>query len=158
MYGHLNNSIYAFLFDSVINTYLITHCGLNPSNSPSLSADGPPKTTQIGLVVSSYCDYFASVSFPDVLDLCLRVSKLGKSSVTYEVGVFRRRPGRKEVVGKEVDDEEEAVKVVGGFTHVFVEREGMRPAPGSKGMDPGIRKGLEALIMDRRGEERTSKL
>ena len=151
MYGHLNNSIYAFLFDSVINTYLITHCGLNPSNSPSSSTNGPPKTTQIGLVVSSYCDYFASVSFPDVLDLCLRVSKLGKSSVTYEVGVFRRRP-RREGATDEGGDEEEAVKVVGGFTHVFVEREGMRPAPGSKGVDAGIRKGLEALIVDGSGE------
>ncbi|KAK2753180.1 hypothetical protein FQN54_008006 [Arachnomyces sp. PD_36] len=145
MYGHLNNSIYAFLFDSIINTYLITHCGLNPSNSPptSSSPNQPPKSSQIGLVVSSYCGYFASVAFPDVLDLCLRVEKLGKSSVTYEVGVFRRAEGE--------DKEDEAVKVVGGFTHVFVEREGMRP---TGGMDAGIRKGLEALVVDGRGEGR----
>ena len=140
MYGHLNNSIYAFLFDSIINTYLITHCGLNPSNTPparSSTSTQPQQTSQIGLVVSSYCDYFSSVAFPDVLDLCLRVSKLGKSSVTYEVGVFRR--------GGEGDDN---VKVGGGFTHVFVEREGMKP---SGGMDEGIRKGLERLIVNREG-------
>lgn len=42
-------------------------------------------------------------------------------------------------------EDDEKVKVVGGFTHVFVEREGMRP---SGGMDEGIRKGLEALVVD----------
>ncbi|KAK2737932.1 hypothetical protein FQN55_000836 [Onygenales sp. PD_40] len=143
MYAHLNNSIYAFLIDSIVNTYLITHCGLNPfsarSTSPSPSKTTTPPTpspppTQIGLVVSSYCDYFASVSFPDVLDLGLRVVKLGSSSVMYEVGIFKRG--------------EEAVKAVGGFTHVFVEREGMKPPRGGVGMDGGIRKGLERLVVD----------
>lgn len=137
MYAHLNNSIYAFLFDSIINTYLITHCGLDPYNSSNSNKDenksqsDTPPHNQIGLVVSSYCDYFASVSFPDVLDLGLRVTRLGSSSVTYEVGVFRRG--------------EEAVKAVGGFTHVFVERDSMRPAK-NKGMDEKIRKGLERLL------------
>lgn len=136
MYAHLNNSIYAFLFDSIINTYLITHCGLDPYNSSSGSNSNKDKNTpphnQIGLVVSSYCDYFASVSFPDVLDLGLRVTRLGSSSVTYEVGVFRRG--------------DEAVKAVGGFTHVFVDRDSMRPAAKNKRMDERIRKGLERLL------------
>ena len=129
MYAHVNNSIYAFLFDSIINTYLITHCGLDPFS--------PPSSSQIGLVVSSYCDYFSPVSFPDVLDLGLRVAKLGTSSVTYEVGVFRRG--------------EEEVKAVGGFTHVFVERDRMRPAPGGVGMEKGIRRGLERLMVNEAG-------
>ncbi|PGH10495.1 hypothetical protein AJ79_05423 [Helicocarpus griseus UAMH5409] len=141
MYAHLNNSVYAFLIDSIVNTYLINNCGLDPfsarSSSPSPSPPSPsPAHSQIGLVVSSYCDYFASVSFPDILDLGLRVVKLGSSSVMYEVGIFRRG--------------EETVKAVGGFTHVFVEKEGMRPADGSggkKGMDEGIRRGLERLVM-----------
>lgn len=128
MYGHLNNSIYAFLFDSIINTYLISHCGLDPSQKKS-----DTKHNQIGLVVSSYCDYFASVGFPDVLDLGLRAVKLGSSSVTYEVGVFKKG--------------EEAVKVVGGFTHVFVERETMRPRAGGGGMHDQIRQGLDKLFV-----------
>lgn len=53
----------------------------------------------------------------------------------------------------EVGDED--VKVVGGFTHVFVEREGMRP---SGGMDGGVRKGLEALIVDGNKGEGRAKL
>jgi acyl-CoA thioester hydrolase len=140
MYGHLNNSIYAFLFDSIVNTYLIAHCGLDPFTARgSPSSDSAPenlpavekRSEQIGLVVSSYCDYFASVSFPDVLDLGLRVVKLGSSSVTYEIGVFRRG--------------EEEVKVVGGYTHVFVQREGMRPT--RTGMEKAIREGLEKLVV-----------
>ena len=119
MYNHMNNSVYAFLFDSIINAYLIEHCGLRPSTSP-----------QIGLVVHSSCDYFGSVGFPSIVDLGLRVKKLGKSSVTYEVGVFER--------GKE------DVRAVGGYTHVFVEMETRRPATG--GMSEGIRKGLEKLV------------
>jgi acyl-CoA thioester hydrolase len=147
MYAHLNNSIYSFLFDSIINTYLIEHCGLNPHNSNSISkgdcinseSKSNKSSLQIGLVVSSSTDFFASVSFPDVLDLGLRVTQLGKSSVTYEVGVFKKG--------------EEAVKVVGGFTHVFVQRHGdgsgnsgaMRPT--GNGMDERIKKGLERLLV-----------
>ncbi|RAH49851.1 acyl-CoA thioesterase [Aspergillus brunneoviolaceus CBS 621.78] len=152
MYAHLNNTVYTMLFDSIINTYLITHCGMNPfsANNPaekertspttqtttqppqtSTSTPTPPQTPQIGLIISSNCDYFASVSFPDTLELGLRVNHLGRSSVTYEVGVFRRG--------------EAAVKVVGGYTHVFVARETMRPTAG--GMDPVVRRGLERLLV-----------
>lgn len=105
-------------FDSIINSYLIEHCGLHPPISP-----------QIGLVVHSRCDYFGSVAFPSVVDLGLRVTKLGKSSVTYEVGVFERG----------ADD----VRAVGGYTHVFVDREKNRPA--ENGMPAKARQGLEGI-------------
>lgn len=148
MYGHLNNSIYAFLFDSIINHYLMTYCGVNPTSSSSSTTttsggngnDNGKKHDQIGLVVSSYCDYFASVAYPDVLDLGLRVVKLGSSSVVYEVGVFRQN--------------EDAVKVVGGFTHVFVDRDTKRPRGG---MAEGIREGLEKLRVGD-GSHQSSKL
>ena len=67
-----------------------------------------------------------------VLDLGLRVNKLGKSSVAYEVGVFEK--GKNDV------------KVVGGYTHVFVERQKNRPAP--NGMLEDIRRGLKRLLND----------
>lgn len=66
-----------------------------------------------------------------MLDLGLRVVKLGSSSVMYEVGVFRAG--------------DERVQAVGGFTHVFVERETMKPRSGGGGMDGGIREGLAKL-------------
>ena len=118
MYHHLNNSVYYYLFDSIVNTYLIKHCSLHP-----------PTSSEIGLVVKSHCNYFGPVEFPAVVDLALRVNKLGKSSVTYEIGVFERG--------------EDEVKAVGEFIHVFVDRDSRRPA--KTGMNRETRTGLEQL-------------
>jgi acyl-CoA thioester hydrolase len=136
MYAHLNNTVYAMLFDSIVNSWLIAECGMDPFNRNKSSASASSGnhsavSQQVGIMVNSYCDYFASVSYPDVLDLGLRVARLGSSSVTYEVGVFRRG--------------EEDVKVVGGYTHVFCARETMRPAEG--GMEERVRRGLERLVV-----------
>jgi len=120
MYGHLNNSIYLFLFDSIINAYLIEHCGREPTTSE-----------QIGLVVHSQCDYFGSISYPAMIDLGLRVNKLGKSSVTYEVGVFEQGA--------------EDVRAVGGYIHVFVDREKNRPV--ANGMPQEVKQGLQKLLV-----------
>ncbi|KAH0602611.1 uncharacterized protein H6S33_008692 [Morchella sextelata] len=79
MYSHLTNTVYNVLIDSVVNTYLIKHCGLNPATSPS-----------IALMVASQITFISQTSFPAVLDIGLRVNKLGNSSVTYECGVFER--------------------------------------------------------------------
>ena len=119
MYGHMNNSIYMFLFDSIVNSYLIEQCGLDPMTS-----------SQIGLVVHNHCDYFGSVAFPKVVDMCLRVNKLGNSSVTYEIGVFDR--GAPDV------------RAVGSFTHVYVDRETRRPA--ANGMPEKARAGLGRIL------------
>ena len=107
-------------FDSIINAYLIECCGLHP-----------PSSSQIGLVVHSHCDFFGSVAFPSIVDLGLRVVKLGKSSVSYEVGFFEQGQ----------DD----VRAVGGFTHVFVGRQTNKPA--ASGMLPETRQGLQKLVM-----------
>ncbi|KAK5661706.1 hypothetical protein OQA88_9806 [Cercophora sp. LCS_1] len=121
MYDHMNNSVYNFLYDSVVNTYLIEHCGLSP-----------PTSAQYGLVVHSHNDYFASIAFPAVAELALRVNKIGKSSVTFEVALFE----------KGVD----GVKSVGEFTHVYVDRKTGRPS--AAGMNPKLRQGLEELLMN----------
>jgi len=120
MYNHMNNSIYNFLYDSVINTYLIEHCGLRP-----------PSSAQYGMVVHSHNDYFASISFPACAELALRVNRIGNSSVTYEIALFEKG--------------EPAVKSVGEFIQVFVDRETARPNP--KGMDETMRRGLERILI-----------
>jgi acyl-CoA thioester hydrolase len=134
MYAHLNNTVYAMLFDSIVNSWLIAECGMDPftinNKDSGSSSTTSSSASQVGIMVNSYCDYFASVTFPDVLDLGLRVAKLGSSSVTYEVGVFKQG--------------EEDVKVVGGYTHVFVARETMRPT--KEGMEERVRRGLEKLV------------
>ncbi|KAF2200370.1 Thioesterase/thiol ester dehydrase-isomerase [Delitschia confertaspora ATCC 74209] len=122
MYHHLNNSVYYFLFDSVVNTYLIKHCSLHP-----------PTSSQIGLVVHSHCDYFGPIEFPDIVDLALRVNKLGKSSVTYEIGVF--------VQGQE------QVRAVGEFVHVFVDRKSRKPT--KEGMAEELKMGLTEIVVER---------
>ncbi|CAI6341376.1 unnamed protein product [Periconia digitata] len=122
MYSHMNNSVYYYLFDSVVNAYLIQHCALHPPTSP-----------QIGLVVHSHCDYFAPVEFPAVVGLALRVNKLGKSSVTYEIGVFERG--------------QSPVRAVGEFVHVFVDRETRKPA--ALGMADTLKDGLSKIAVDK---------
>ncbi|KAJ5166001.1 hypothetical protein N7492_006297 [Penicillium capsulatum] len=136
MYAHLNNTVYTALFDTIANAYLIQHCGMNPFsvNNPE-NSNGQPSTLpvgadQIGLIVSSHADFFASVAFPDTLEVGLRVAKLGSSSVTWEIGIFRQG--------------EEDVKMVGTYTHVFVLRETMRAGKG--GMEERVRRGLQKLV------------
>jgi acyl-CoA thioester hydrolase len=98
MFHHLNNPIYGVLIDSIINSYLIQFCGYSVSDSK-----------HIGLVANSYCDYFGSAHYPGMLEVGLRVVKIGNSSVVYEVGVFQ--------------EGEEQVKAVGGFAQIWVDRQ-----------------------------------
>lgn len=97
VYGHINNVTYYGFFDTAVNTYLIEIGGLDIHGGEV-----------VGFVVSSACDYFASIAFPDRIEIGLRVGKLGNSSVQYELAVFKA-------------GEEEAC-AAGRFVHVFVDR------------------------------------
>jgi acyl-CoA thioester hydrolase len=102
-YGHLNNVIYYSLFDTAVNRHLLDHGVLDIATSPT-----------IGFVVETRCTYFASLAYPDAIEVGLKVVKLGNSSVTYEVAIFRAS--------------EEKAAAVGSFTHVYVDRTTNRPA------------------------------
>ena len=117
-YGHVNNVTYYSFFDTAVNTYLIQVGGLDIH-------DGEV----VGFVVSSACDYFASIAFPDLIEIGLRVGKLGNSSVQYELAVFK--------VG-----ESEAC-AAGRFVHVFVDRASNQPVP----IPAGLRQALERLVV-----------
>ena len=97
VYGHVNNVTYYSFFDTAVNTYLIEQGGLDIH-------DGKV----VGFVVSSACDYFASIAFPERIEIGLRVGKLGNSSVQYELAVFKAG--------------EDDACAAGRFVHVFVER------------------------------------
>lgn len=103
-YGHMNNTVHYALFDTAINGYLIERDVLNPLQDDTY-----------GLVVESGCRYHKEMSYPDRVTAGLRVSSLGKSSVRYEVGLFRN------------DDHSAAAE--GHFVHVYVERATHRPTP-----------------------------
>ncbi|WP_409338992.1 acyl-CoA thioesterase [Pseudomonas aeruginosa] len=77
IYGHVNNVTYYAFFDTAVNTYLIERGGLDIQGGEV-----------IGLVVSSSCDYFAPVAFPQRIEMGLRVARLGNSSVQYELALF----------------------------------------------------------------------
>jgi len=75
------------------------------------------------------------VEYPNNLDLALSVVQLGKTSVTYEIGVFEAR-------GDGKDNDKEQVCAVGSFVHVFVDSKSRRP----KVMESQLRMGLERLM------------
>lgn len=54
VYGHVNNVTYYSFFDTAVNTYLIEQGGLDIHGGEV-----------VGFVVSSACDYFASIAFPE---------------------------------------------------------------------------------------------
>jgi len=116
IYGHVNNVTYYGFFDTAVNTYLIQQGGLDIHG-----------WEVVGFVVSSSCDYFASISFPDLIEVGVRVARLGNSSVQYELAIFRQ-------------GEHEAC-AAGRFVHVFVRRADNRPTP----IPERLRGALEAL-------------
>ena len=112
-----------------MNTYLEKQCGLKPSIARSANAAVFTELPPIGLVVSSHCSFFSPLSFPQVLDVGLRVVSLGRTSVEYEVGIF-------------VEGEDEA-SAIGGYIHVFVDRITRKPVAG--GISGELRRGLEGI-------------
>jgi acyl-CoA thioester hydrolase len=101
-YGHVNNAIYYEYMDTVVNNYLIEYKITNSDeNSP------------IGFVVSNSCNYFRPVKYPDTLNIGLRIIKIGTSSVTYDVGIFK-------------NNETEA-SARGSYVHVYVDKKMRKP-------------------------------
>lgn len=104
VYGHVNNVVYYSYFDTVVNEQLVAARLLDPQTSPV-----------IGLVVETRCTYFRSLTYPAPVLAAMRVSKLGSSSVRYEIALFQG------------DDPTAAAQ--GHFVHVYVERATQRPVP-----------------------------
>lgn len=118
VYGHVNNVEYYAFFDTVINSWLIGEGGLDIH-----------KGEAIGLCAESHCEFKAALSFPETIEACLRVGYLGRSSVRYEIALFRQ--GAAEPAAS------------GWFVHVFVDREQRRSTeiPGE------LRSALERLVV-----------
>ncbi len=104
IYGHVNNVVYYSYFDTVINAYLIGPGGLDIHGG-----------TVVGVCAESACRYRAAFAFPEPVEAGLRVGHLGRSSVRYEIGLFKAGA--------------EQAAAQGHFVHVFVDRESRAPAP-----------------------------
>jgi acyl-CoA thioester hydrolase len=116
VYGHVNNVVYYAYFDTVVNEHLIRAGGLDIRHGAA-----------IGIVVETACRFHKPLSFPETIDAGLRVARIGRSSVTYEIALFRERDADAAATGR--------------FVHVWVDRERLRPVAVP---DP-IRAALEAL-------------
>ncbi len=117
VYGHVNNALYYGFFDTAINHYLIGSGGLDIIAGQA-----------IGFAVESQCQYLQPLAFPEVLEIGLRVGKMGNSSVRYELAIFKQS--------------ETFAAAVGYFVHVFVDRETQRPVP----IPESIRTALARLV------------
>ncbi|MEL6598092.1 MAG: thioesterase family protein [Pseudomonadota bacterium] len=102
VYAHMNNAVFYEYVDSAVNGWILADGGLDVPNGPV-----------VGLVVASSCEFHASLGFPDPVIAGLRVGHLGRSSVRYEVGLFRGA--------------EETAAAQAAFTHVYVDSATRRP-------------------------------
>jgi acyl-CoA thioester hydrolase len=119
VYGHVNNVHYYSYFDTAIAHFLMREGGLDPWRSEV-----------IGFCVESACRFRRAARFPDRITAGLRVAKLGRTSVRYEIGLFR--------------DDDQDTAADGYFVHVFVTRADERPAP----IPPPFRAALARLLTD----------
>ena len=120
VYGHVNNVVYYSFFDTAVNQHLIEHKVLEIETSPV-----------IGLVVETTCRYFSSITYPDRVEVGIKVRQIGSSSVTYDLAVFC--------------NDDEIASAAGHFVHVYVDRATNRPIT----IPPATRRVLEQLIDNR---------
>jgi len=116
VYGHVNNVVYYSYFDSAVNGLLIEAGALDIEAGEV-----------IGLVVHTQCHYFQPLSFPQALEAGVSVARAGRSSVTYEVGIFAQG--------------QPLAAAAGEFVHVYVDRHTRRPVA----LPAPLRAALQAL-------------
>lgn len=116
VYHHLNNAVYLEYVETCVNGWLASSGALDVPSGPV-----------VGLVVETACVFHESISFPDTVETGLRVSRIGNSSVQYEIGLFRG------------DAEHAAAEA--RFVHVYVDSGSRRPRP----LDDTFRAALETL-------------
>ena len=118
VFRHVNNVNYFSFFDTAVTYWELTEGGVD-------LVDGDVHC----VVAEVQCRYHASVAFPDLITVGLRVARLGTSSVRYELAIFR--------------NDEEGASAEGHFVHVFVARGAQKPVP-----IPEVTRGrLEKLVV-----------
>lgn len=104
MYGHVNNVAYYSYFDTAANRFLIERIGFDPY-----------RDALIGLVINSGCNYFAALAYPERINIGLRIGHLGRSSLRYEIAIFKQ--------------DQATAAAQGHFVHVFVDRDTRQSTP-----------------------------
>jgi acyl-CoA thioester hydrolase len=133
MFGHLNNAVYYQLFDTAINGWINTNVEVDPVTMPLQ-----------GIVAESGCRYFSELRFPEKLVVGLAITRLGRTSATYRLGVFRAAE-QLDAVGAgsppagggggtppgsgDPTHSRGTIAALGHWVHVYVDRTSHKPAP-----------------------------
>lgn len=104
IYGHVNNVTYYSYFDTAANALLIQKADFDIHQSPI-----------IGLVVNSSCDFFQELTYPEIIEVGVAISKIGNASLTYDLAIFKQGQSHASAQGQ--------------FVHVFVSRETKKSTP-----------------------------
>lgn len=116
-YGHMNNAVYYNVYENVVMTWLEIVQGFN-LNTGSVRC----------FTVENGCQYHDAVRYPDQLECALRISKIGNSSVCYELGIFKQGC--------------ETVSATGFIVDVFVDAKTERPIS----LPDEVRQAMESLL------------
>ncbi|RLV56937.1 acyl-CoA thioesterase [Aeromicrobium phragmitis] len=95
VYGHVNNVKYYSYFDTAVNGYLLDATGVDIRQLDAY-----------GIVAETGCRFLRELRFPLPVEAGLVVTKLGRSSVVYEIGLFQGEAPEPAAVGR--------------FVHVYV--------------------------------------
>ena len=125
IFGHVNNVVFYAFMDDAVNNYLIAH-----------------GVTQRRFVAQSNCRYVRPLAYPQPVEVGLGIAALGRSSVTYSMGIFSR-PAPSVLTGTATSEQREFC-AEGTFVHVFVDDETGRPTP----MSEHTRAALSSLVFD----------
>jgi acyl-CoA thioester hydrolase len=118
IFGHVNNVEYYSFIDTIITTFLIREGGFDIHYGPI-----------VAVCAESHCRFKQAIAFPETIDAGLRVAHIGRSSVRYEIGLFRR--GSDEAIAE------------AWFVHVFVDRNERKPQP----LPESLRAALQSIAI-----------
>ena len=114
-FGHINNAVYFEMVDIAVNNHLLAH---------GLGVEYPR------FVAESGCRYLRPLTHgPTPVEVGLRINKLGRSSATYELGIFATGAADEAAIAK--------------WVHVYVDVSG-RPAE----IAPPVREVLATLLLE----------
>ena len=117
MFGHINNVIYYSFFDTAVTHFLIEAGCLSLNKNPI-----------VFYVVHTSCNFITSLSYPEEIEAGVMLKKIGKTSITYGVSVFKKGAI--------------SAAAYGEFIHVLVDRNINKSIP----IPENIRQTIQSLM------------
>lgn len=117
IYAHMYNGVYYQLFDTAVHNFLIRKSLLNLSKSKGAF-----------IMASNGCDFFSELAFPDKIFAGIKITRLGNSSISYKIALFRGDAQKSSATGR--------------LVHVYIDKKNRRPVA----LPNHIRQALQPLI------------